>query len=119
MYDLLLKGGRVYDGSGLPSFNGDVGIAGGKIVDIGRLNGSANRTLNVDGLAVAPGFIDPHTHLDAAALVGPARHFVMLSRRYFGGCRQLRFELGAGQSGRPRVGDQEFRPCRGDQPQGA
>lgn len=71
MYDLLLKGGRVYDGSAMPSFNGDVGVAGGRIVDIGRLNGSAKRTLKVDGLAVAPGFIDPHTHLDAQLLWDP------------------------------------------------
>ena len=71
MYDLMLKGGRIYDGSGLPSFNGDVAIAGGKIVEIGRLNGGAKRTLNVAGLAVAPGFIDPHTHLDAQLLWDP------------------------------------------------
>ena len=71
MYDLLLKGGRVYDGSGMPSFNGDVAVAGGKIAAIGRVNGAAKRTLNVDGLAVAPGFIDPHTHLDAQLLWDP------------------------------------------------
>lgn len=71
MYDLVLKCGRVYDGSGLPSFNADVGVAGGKIVEIGRLNGNARRTLNVAGLAVAPGFIDPHTHLDAQLLWDP------------------------------------------------
>ncbi|MGH7872382.1 MAG: N-acyl-D-amino-acid deacylase family protein [Candidatus Binatia bacterium] len=71
MYDLLLKGGRIYDGSGMPSFNGDVAIENGKLVAIGRLNGGAKRTLNVDGLAVAPGFIDPHTHLDAQLLWDP------------------------------------------------
>ena len=70
MYDLLLKGGRIYDGSGMPSYNGDVGIKDGRIVEIGRLNG-AKRTLNVDGLAVSPGFIDPHTHLDAQLLWDP------------------------------------------------
>ena len=37
MYDLLLKGGRVYDGSGMPSYNGDVAITDGKIVEIGRI----------------------------------------------------------------------------------
>ena len=37
MYELLLKGGRIYDGSGMPSYYADVGISGGKIVDIGRL----------------------------------------------------------------------------------
>jgi N-acyl-D-aspartate/D-glutamate deacylase len=71
VYDLMLKGGRVYDGSGLPSFNADVAVADGKIVEIGRLNGAAKRTLRVDGLAVAPGFIDPHTHLDAQLLWDP------------------------------------------------
>ena len=71
MYDLLLKGGRIYDGSGMPSYNGDVAIRDGKIADIGRLNGGARRTLNVDGLAVAPGFIDPHTHLDAQLFWDP------------------------------------------------
>jgi len=71
MYDLLLKGGRIYDGSGMPSSYADVGISGGKIVEIGRLNGGAKRTLNVDGLAVAPGFIDPHTHLDAQSFWDP------------------------------------------------
>ena len=71
MHDLVLKGGRIYDGSGMPSFNGDVAVAAGKIVEIGRLNGNARRTLNLDGLAVAPGFIDPHTHLDAQLLWDP------------------------------------------------
>ena len=54
MYDLVLKGGRIYDGSGMPSFNGDVAVAGGEIVEIGRITGSAKKTLNVDGLALAP-----------------------------------------------------------------
>jgi len=71
MYDLVLKGGRIYDGSGMPSFNGDVAIAGGQIVELGRITGNARRTLNVDGLALAPGFIDPHTHLDAQLLWDP------------------------------------------------
>ncbi len=71
MYDLLIKGGRIYDGSGLPSYHGDVAIADGKIVETGRIRDGAKRTLNVDGLAVAPGFIDPHTHLDAQLFWDP------------------------------------------------
>jgi N-acyl-D-amino-acid deacylase len=71
MHDLVLKGGRIYDGSGMPSFNGDVAVAQGKIVEIGRVNGNAKRILDVAGLAVAPGFIDPHTHLDAQLLWDP------------------------------------------------
>jgi len=71
MYDLVIKGGRIYDGSGLPSYHGDVAIADGKIVETGRIGDGAKRTLNVDGLAVAPGFIDPHTHLDAQLFWDP------------------------------------------------
>ena len=71
MYDLLIKGGRIYDGSGLPSYNADVAIAGGKIAEIGRLKGGAKKIVNADGLAVAPGFIDPHTHMDAQLFWDP------------------------------------------------
>jgi len=65
MYDLLLKGGRIYDGSGMPSFLGDVAIRDGRIEEIGRINATADRVLDVSGLAVAPGIIDFHTHFDA------------------------------------------------------
>jgi N-acyl-D-amino-acid deacylase len=65
MYDLILKGGRIYDGSGMPSFTGDVAIRNGRIEGIGRINASADRVLDVEGLAVAPGIIDFHTHFDA------------------------------------------------------
>lgn len=71
MYDLLLKNGRIYDGSGMPGCNGDLAVQNGKIVEMGRINGAAKRTLNLDGLAVAPGFIDPHTHLDAQLFWDP------------------------------------------------
>jgi len=65
MYDLILKGGRIYDGSGMPSFIGDVAINDGLIEEIGRINASADRVLDVGRLAVAPGIIDFHTHFDA------------------------------------------------------
>ena len=62
---MILKGGRIYDGSGLPSFIGDVAIRDGQIAEIGRINEAADRVLDVGGLAVAPGIIDFHTHFDA------------------------------------------------------
>ncbi len=70
-YDIVIKGARVIDGSGLPSYLGDVAVEGGRIVEMGRVNGAARRTVNADGLAVAPGFIDFHTHLDAQLLWDP------------------------------------------------
>jgi len=70
-YDLVLRGGRIVDGSGMPSHSGDVGVKEDRIVDIGRLKGTAARTIDVDGMVVAPGFIDHHTHMDAQILWDP------------------------------------------------
>ncbi len=70
-YDLLVKNGRIIDGSGRPAFHGDVGIAGGKIVELGRLDGPAKRTIEADGRVVAPGFVDNHCHYDAQVLWDP------------------------------------------------
>src|SRR6266508_5966438 len=70
-YDILIKGGRIYDGSGLPSYMGDVAVQDGKIVETGRINASAKRVVNADGLAVSPGFIDFNTHLDDQLLWDP------------------------------------------------
>ena len=70
-YDLVVKGGRIYDGSGLPSYLGDVAVKEGRIVETGRIGGAAKRVVQADGLAVSPGFIDFHTHLDAQLLWDP------------------------------------------------
>ncbi len=68
-YDVVLRGGRIVDGAGNPSYRGDVGIRDKRIVAVGRLEGkTARRTINVSGLVVAPGFIDIHTHSDYTVL---------------------------------------------------
>src|SRR2546428_10244448 len=56
-YDLMIKNGRVIDGSGIPAFRGDVAVRNGKIVALGKLRDAASRTIDADGLVVAPGFI--------------------------------------------------------------
>lgn len=72
MFDLLIRGGRIVDGTGNPWFWGDIGIADGKIAGIGSFGSSAaRRVLDADGLIVAPGFIDMHTHSDLTLLANP------------------------------------------------
>lgn len=62
-YDILIRNGRVIDGSGNPWVAADVAINGDRIVAVGNLSGSQGRqTIDATGLVVAPGFIDPHTH---------------------------------------------------------
>jgi N-acyl-D-amino-acid deacylase len=69
-YDVLIRGGRVVDGSGEASFPGDVGVQDGRIAEVGQLDSSAAvRTIDAHGLAVCPGFIDMHTHTDIAILI--------------------------------------------------
>ncbi len=69
-WELLIAGGRVIDGTGRPAFEADVAVAGGRIAALGaRLEGRARRLIRAEGLVVAPGFIDLHSHSDYALLM--------------------------------------------------
>lgn len=65
-YDLLIKNGTIIDGLRMPAYRGDIGIRGGKIVAMGNIQGTAARVIDATGRIVAPGFMDIHTHYDAA-----------------------------------------------------
>lgn len=64
-YDLVLRGGTIVDGTGRERFAGDVAIRGGRVVEIGKVQGRGARELDVSGLIVAPGVVDLHAHYDA------------------------------------------------------
>jgi len=64
-YDLVIKNGIVVDGSGFSRYRADVAVKDGTIVEIGKIRGAAAATIDADGLFVAPGVIDTHTHYDA------------------------------------------------------
>jgi N-acyl-D-amino-acid deacylase len=64
-FDLLIRGGVLVDGTGAERRAADVGIRDGRITAIGNLDGPANNTIDAQGCLVTPGFVDPHTHLDA------------------------------------------------------
>ena len=96
-FDLLIRGGRIVDGTGNPSYDGDIGIRQGRIAAMGRPGRkTAARTIDASGLTVAPGFIDIHNHSDYTIVAGrqraehdpPGRHLHDLRRRRIGRAQQ-------------------------------
>src|SRR5579872_6329951 len=66
--DFIVRGGLIHDGTGAEGYTGDVGIAGGRIVTVGRASrGSAKEVIDADGALVTPAWIELHTHYDGQA----------------------------------------------------
>ena len=64
-FDLVIRRGRIVDGTRMPAFVGDIAIKDGLIAEIGDVQGKGSKEIDGTGLVVAPGFIDVHTHYDA------------------------------------------------------
>jgi N-acyl-D-aspartate/D-glutamate deacylase len=64
-HDLVIRNGLIVDGTGAPARRGDVAVQGDRLAAVGAVSGRARREIEADGLVIAPGFIDPHTHYDA------------------------------------------------------
>jgi N-acyl-D-amino-acid deacylase len=71
MHDLVIRNGKIVDGTGQPAFIGDVAIDGGKITSVGGKAGAARREIDATGLLVTPGFVDIHTHYDGQVTWDP------------------------------------------------
>ncbi|MDQ2649812.1 MAG: amidohydrolase family protein [Actinomycetota bacterium] len=71
MHELVIRGGTVVDGTGAPRRTADVAIDGGRITEVGQVDGTGARELDADGLVVAPGWVDIHTHYDGQASWDP------------------------------------------------
>jgi N-acyl-D-aspartate/D-glutamate deacylase len=70
-YDLVVRGGTVFDGTGGPAALADVAVTGDRIVEVGRVDGRGRREVDADGSVVTPGFVDIHTHYDGQATWDP------------------------------------------------
>ncbi len=68
MFDVLIRNGKIVDGSGAPAYAGDLAVKDGRIAAVGAVTGEAARVIDAGGKVVAPGFIDPHTHFDVQLL---------------------------------------------------
>jgi N-acyl-D-aspartate/D-glutamate deacylase len=71
MHDLVIRGGRIVDGTGQPAFEGDIAVDGGRISAVGTVSGQGREEIDAKGQLVTPGFVDIHTHYDGQATWDP------------------------------------------------
>ncbi|HEY9557868.1 MAG TPA: amidohydrolase family protein [Acidimicrobiales bacterium] len=71
MHELVIRGGTVVDGTGAPAMTADVAVSGGRITEVGKVDERGERELDADGLVVAPGWVDIHTHYDGQVTWDP------------------------------------------------
>jgi N-acyl-D-amino-acid deacylase len=95
-YDLVIRHGRIVDGTGNPAYFADVAVSGGRIAAIGRLERKAARDLDAAGCVVAPGFIDVHTHAENIDDLPLAENYVRMGATtlVLGNCGDSVLELG-------------------------
>ncbi len=96
-YDLVIRNGRVIDGTGNPAVFADVGVAGGKIVAVGKIRGAGEGELDARGRVVAPGFIDVHSHAENIERLPLAENFLRMgvTSLILGNCGSSRTDLEA------------------------
>ncbi len=95
-FDLVVRGGRVVDGSGKPAIEADVAVHNGRIVAVGRVTAKGKVEVDAGGLIVAPGFIDVHTHAEEVDEQPRAENFVRMgvTTLVLGNCGSSRLDLG-------------------------
>ena len=71
MFDVVIRGATVVDGTGQPGYGADVALEGGRIAAIGKIVGTGRDEIDADGAVLCPGFVDPHTHYDAQLFWDP------------------------------------------------
>src|SRR5215472_11987182 len=71
IHDLVIRGAKIVDGTGKPSFHGDIAIHGGRITSVGGKAGAGRREIDASGMIVAPGFVDVHAHYDGQVTWDP------------------------------------------------
>lgn len=95
-YDLIVRNGRVADGSGNPMFHADVAVKDGRIAAIGKIKGGAKEEVNARGMIVAPGFIDVHSHAENITDQPLARNFLRMgvTTIVLGNCGSSKTDVG-------------------------